>query len=34
MMLVYLKGSVPKEALNEMKVDYGENDPSYVVVKH
>ena len=30
MMLVYLIGSVPKEALNEMKVDNGENDPSYV----
>ena len=34
MRLLYLKGSAPKEALVEMKVVYGEDAPSYDVVKH
>ena len=32
--LMYLKGSAPKEALNEMKAVYGEDAPSYDAVKH
>ena len=32
--LLYLKGSAPKEALNEMKAVYGEDAQSYDVVKH
>ena len=34
MRLLYLKGSTPKKALDEMKVVYGEDAPSYDVVKH
>ena len=32
--LLYLKGSTPKEGLDEMKVVYGEDAPLYYVVKH
>ena len=34
MRLLYLKGSALKEALDEMIADYGEDAPSYDVVKH
>ena len=34
MRLLYLKGSTPKGVLDEMKVVYGEDVPSYDVVKH
>ena len=34
MRLLYLKGSTPKEVLDEMKVVYGEDVPSYAVVIH
>ena len=34
MRLLYLKCSALKEALDEMKADYGEDAPSYDVVNH
>ena len=34
MRLLYLKDSTPKEVLDEMKAVYGEDIPSYDVVKH
>ena len=34
MRLLYLKGSTPKEVLDEMKVVHGEDAWSYLVVKH
>ena len=34
MRLQYLKGSTPKKVLDEMKAVYGEDLPSYDVVKH
>ena len=33
-MLLYLKGPTPNEVLDEMKVVYGEDAPSYDVGKH
>ena len=34
MRLLYLKDSTPKEVLDDMKAVYGEDVPSYDVVKH
>ena len=34
MRLLYLKSSTPKEVLDQMKVVYAEDAPSYDVVKH
>ena len=34
MRLLYLKGFTTKKALDEMKAVYGEDAPSYDVVKH